>query len=41
MNLPMLRGVTYAEADILKAATPESGSSVTTAKGLTEAEQDV
>ncbi|WP_296939661.1 BREX system P-loop protein BrxC [uncultured Marivita sp.] len=41
VNLPMLRGVTYAEADILKAATPESGLFGTNGEGLTEAEQDV
>lgn len=41
VNLPMLRGVTYAEADILKAATPESGLFGNTGEGLTEAEQDV
>lgn len=40
-NLPMLRGVTYAEADILKAATPESGLFGTNGEGMTEAEQDV
>jgi hypothetical protein len=41
VNLPMLRGVTYAEADILKAATPESGLFGNNGEGLTEAEQDV
>ena len=41
VNLPMLRGVTYAEADILKAATPESGLFGDNGEGLTEAEQDV
>ncbi len=41
VNLPMLRGVTYAEAEILKAATPESGLFGNNGEGLTEAEQDV
>ena len=41
VNLPMLRGVTYEEADILKAATPESGLFGNNGEGLTEAEQDV
>ena len=41
VNLPMLRGVTYTEADILKAATPESGLFGDNGEGLTEAEQDV
>ncbi len=41
VNLPMLRGVSYAEADILKAATPESGLFGNNGEGLTEAEQDV
>lgn len=41
VNLPMLRGVTYAEADIQKAATPESGLFGSNGEGLTEAEQDV
>lgn len=41
VNLPMLRGVTYAEADVLKAATPESGLFGNNGEGLTEAEQDV
>lgn len=41
VNLPMLRGVTYAEADIVKAATPESGLFGNNGEGLTEAEQDV
>lgn len=41
VNLPMLRGVTYGEADILKAATPESGLFGNNGEGLTEAEQDV
>ena len=41
VNLPMLRGVTYAEADILKAASPENGLFGNNGEGLTEAEQDV
>lgn len=41
VNLPMLRGVTYAEADILKAASPGSGLFGNNGEGLTEAEQDV
>ena len=41
VNLPMLRGITYAEADIQKAATPESGLFGSNGEGLTEAEQDV
>lgn len=41
VNLPMLRGVPYSEADILKAATPESGLFGDNGEGLTEAEQDV
>lgn len=41
VNLPMLRGVTYTEVDILKAATPESGLFGNNGEGLTEAEQDV
>lgn len=41
VNLPMLRGVTYSEVDILKAATPESGLFGDNGEGLTEAEQDV
>jgi energy-coupling factor transporter ATP-binding protein EcfA2 len=41
VNLPMLRGVTYAEADILKAASPGSGLFGNSGEGLTEAEQDV
>jgi len=41
VNLPMLRGVTYAEADILKAASPESGLFGNNGEGLTEAEQDI
>ena len=41
VNLPMLRGVAYAEADIIKAASPESGLFGENGLGLTEAEQDV
>ena len=41
VNLPMLRSVTYVEADILKAATPESGLFGNNGEGLTEAEQVV
>jgi energy-coupling factor transporter ATP-binding protein EcfA2 len=41
VNLPMLRGVTYAEADIAKAASPVSGLFGEAGTGLTEAEQDV
>ena len=41
VNLPMLRGITYVEADIQKAATPESGLFGSNGEGLTEAEQDV
>ena len=41
VNLPMLRGVTYAETDILKAATPENELFGNNGEGLTEAEQDV
>ncbi len=41
VNLPMLRGVSYSESDILKAATPESGLFGNNGEGLTEAEQDV
>ena len=41
VNLPMLRGVTYAETDILKAAKPETGLFGNNGEGLTEAEQDV
>jgi hypothetical protein len=41
VNLPMLRGVTYTEADIIKAATPDSGLFGNNGDGLTEAEQDV
>ena len=37
----MLRGVSYSESDILKAATPESGLFGNNGEGLTEAEQDV
>ncbi|WP_027666511.1 BREX system P-loop protein BrxC [Rhizobium leguminosarum] len=39
VNLPMLRGVTYLEADIAKAASPESGLFGDT--GLKEEEQEV
>ena len=41
VNLPMLRGVAYAEADIAKAASPVSGLFGEAGTGLTEAEQDV
>ena len=41
VNLPMLRSVTYAEADILKAATPDSGLFGNNGEGLAEAEQVV
>ncbi|SUZ32947.1 hypothetical protein ROE7235_02713 [Roseibaca ekhonensis] len=41
VNLPMLRGVSYVEADIIKAASPESGLFGNNGEGLTEAEQDV
>lgn len=41
VNLPMLRGVTYGEADIVKAASPASGLFGEAGTGLTEAEQDV
>jgi hypothetical protein len=41
VNLPMLRGVSYVEADILKASSPESGLFGNNGEGLTEAEQDV
>ena len=41
VNLPMLRGVSYVEADIAKAASPTSGLFGDTGSGLTEAEQDV
>jgi hypothetical protein len=40
-NLPMLRGVTYSEADINKAVQAESGLFGTDGTGLNEAEQDV
>lgn len=41
VNLPMLRGVNYAEADIAKAASPTSTLFGEAGTGLTEAEQDV
>ncbi|HCY99440.1 MAG: hypothetical protein A3D16_23615 [Rhodobacterales bacterium RIFCSPHIGHO2_02_FULL_62_130] len=41
VNLPMLRGVTYAEADIAKAASPANGLFGEAGTGLTEAELDV
>lgn len=41
VNLPMLRGVTYVEADIAKASSPVSGLFGEAGTGLTEAEQDV
>ena len=41
VNLSMLRGVTYSEADIAKATSPESGLFGHDGEGLTEAEQDV
>ena len=41
VNLPMLRGVTYAEADIAKAASPSNGLFGEAGTGLTEAELDV
>ena len=41
VNLPMLRGVSYVEADIAKAANPTGGLFGDTGTGLTEAEQDV
>ncbi len=40
-NLPMLRGVSYSEADINKAAKPESDLFGTEGQGLTEPEQEV
>lgn len=40
VNLPMLRGVNYAEADIAKAASPTGGLFGDAGTGLTEAEQD-
>lgn len=41
VNLPMLRGVTYTEADIAKAASPESTLFTGEGEGLTEPEQEV
>jgi hypothetical protein len=41
VNLPMLRGVNYAEADIAKAASPTGGLFGDAGTGLTEAELDV
>ena len=41
VNLPMLRGVSYVEADIAKAASPKGGLFGDAGTGLTEAEQDV
>ena len=41
VNLPMLRGVNYVEADIAKAASPASTLFGDAGTGLTEAEQDV
>lgn len=41
VNLPMLRGVNYVEADIAKAASPTSTLFGEAGTGLTEAEQDV
>jgi hypothetical protein len=41
VNLPMLRGVSYVEADIAKAASPTSTMFGEAGTGLTEAEQDV
>lgn len=41
VNLPMLRGVNYVEADIAKAASPKGGLFGDVGTGLTEAEQDV
>lgn len=41
VNLPMLRGVSYVEADIAKAASPIAGLFGETGAGLTEAELDV
>ncbi|MBL8596415.1 MAG: BREX system P-loop protein BrxC [Devosia sp.] len=41
VNLPMLRGVTYTETDIIKAASPESTLFGSEGDGLTEAEQEV
>lgn len=41
VSLPMLRGVTYAEADIARAATPDSTLFGPSGAGLTEPEQEV
>lgn len=41
VNLPMLRGVNYVEADIAKAASPTATLFGEAGTGLTEAEQDV
>lgn len=41
VNLSMLRGVNYVEADIVKAASPAGGLFGAAGTGLTEAEQDV
>jgi energy-coupling factor transporter ATP-binding protein EcfA2 len=41
VNLPMLQGVNYVEADIVKAASPTAGLFGDAGTGLTEAEQDV
>lgn len=41
VNLPMLRGVSYVEADIVKAASLTGGLFGDAGAGLTEAEQDV
>lgn len=41
VNLPMLRRLTYSEADIDKAATPSNGLFGAAGTGLTEPEQDV
>ena len=41
VNLPMLRGVVYAESDILRAATPEGGLFGNDGAGLSEPEQEV
>lgn len=41
VNLPMLRGVTYSDADISKAAMPGSGFFGNSSESLAEAEQEV
>ena len=41
VNLPMLRGVTYTEADISKAIMPQNRLFGSSGEGLTEAEQDI